>query len=335
MGIGVGAAFGEQLHGGAHLGQAGRDAELGTEFVQLNQVVAQGHLALPLQGMAHGGGAHIGVAVAVAANPVAHAQEGGQVLPGQGLLKVLVKLGNLAQEGGRVVGEGVLDLIGYGELAVAQHARLPKLGDAGAKRVFIALQVPGQAQQVPVGNQVGDGPFGVQDALALHFGRVRGQHGRDMGALQQSAHIGRAHTGFVHLLQAVGQRASLHVAFALVVLAPAHVVAVLGQVGQVAEVAEGANHHHGLVGREALEQLVDLLACALVLRTPPRHAELANAFHELVGLTTFLVANHFTQKAAEQPNVVAQRLVFGRRVLGGGRAWHGCPRWHEVMLKCN
>ncbi len=56
------------------------------------------------------------------------------------------------------------------------------------------------------------------------------------------------------------QRAFLQVALALVVLAPAHVVAVLGDVGQVREVAEGADHADGLVARQVLQQPVERAA---------------------------------------------------------------------------
>jgi hypothetical protein len=60
----------------------------------------------------------------------------------------------------------------------------------------------------------------------------------------------------VQRLEGHRQRALLQVALALVHFAPAHVVAVLGDVGQVREVAERADHADGLVAGQVLQQAV-------------------------------------------------------------------------------
>jgi len=56
----------------------------------------------------------------------------------------------------------------------------------------------------------------------------------------------------VQAFEAHGQRSFVLVAFALVVQAPTHVVAVLGDVRQVRKIAEGADHADRLVGGQVL-----------------------------------------------------------------------------------
>ena len=64
-------------------------------------------------------GGHVRVAVAVAADPLAHAREGRDALIPERLLDVAVQARDLRQEGGLVVGERVLDLVGHGQLGEA------------------------------------------------------------------------------------------------------------------------------------------------------------------------------------------------------------------------
>ena len=104
-------------------------------------------------------------------------------------------------------------------------------------------------ERVALRQQLGDRALGIEDALALHLGRVRGQHRRDVGCAPASAAIvGGADAGAAQPLERHRQRAFLQVRPARSwTVAPAHVVAVLGDVGQVREVAEGADHADRLV----------------------------------------------------------------------------------------
>mmetsp|Transcript_1093 Transcript_1093/g.2954 ORF Transcript_1093/g.2954 Transcript_1093/m.2954 type:complete len:428 (+) Transcript_1093:4161-5444(+) len=313
VGVLVGAALGQPLHLGGHAGQAQRDRQLGAQLVQLGQVVAQRHLALALHRAAQRGGADVGVAVAVAADPVAHAQEAGQWLARQMLLQLGIELGDLAQEGGLVVGQRVLDLVGHRQLGVAQHARLPELGDAGAQQRFglaqlaLATCMSGAVARL---QQRRNGALGIQDALALHLGRVGREHRRDEAAPQHAGDLVRADAGFVQMLQAVGQRARLQAAGAFVDVAAADVVAVLGDVGQVREVAERADHADRLLAGQALEQLVKALARLFVVLVAIGHRQLADALDQLIGLAAFLLADHVAEDAPEQPDVGDQRFVL-------------------------
>ena len=94
-------------------------------------------------------------------------------------------------------------------------------------------------------------------------------------------------------------RLFLLMALALVVLAPAHMVAVFGDVGQVREVAEGADHADRLVGRQVFQQPVEHPAGRRILLEPVGHAQLPHPLDQLEGLLALLLADHVTQQPAE------------------------------------
>jgi hypothetical protein len=164
---------------------------------------------------------------------------------------------HLTQEGRLVVRQGVLDLVGHRQLGSAQHARLPQLRHPRAQQGFVVSAVAFGVQVVAMANQFGDGPLGIEDALSLDLGRVRGQHRGDVGLRQHLGDLAGADVGARQALEGHRQRAFLQMPLGLVMLAAAHMVAILGDVGQVAEIAEGANHAHRLVAGEVLQQAVE------------------------------------------------------------------------------
>ena len=111
--------------------------------MHFGQVVAQRHFALAAQCLHQRVGAHVGVAIAVAANPLAHAQKAVYLLHAQIAFQVGVNARNFTQKGRLVVAQGVFDLVGHGQLAVAQQARLPQLGHAGAQLASLAARARG------------------------------------------------------------------------------------------------------------------------------------------------------------------------------------------------
>ncbi len=291
-----------------------RHRQLGTQRVHLGEVEAQRRLGLARQRGAQGGGIDVRVAVAVAADPVAHAQERRHLVAGQRTLDVAVQLGDLRQEGARVVAERVFDLVADTQLGGAQHACLPQLGDARAQRVFVVGQRTLAVQFVAHADRFGDRPFGIEDAAPLHLGRVRGQHRRHVGLGQHRGDVGGVQLGRVQPLETHRQRAFLQSAGRFVVRAAAHVVAVLGDVGQVREIAEGADHAHRLVARQVLQQPVEHRAGAGVLLQPVGHRQLAHPLDELERGLAFLFMDHLAEDAAEQADVLDQRPVLQRRV---------------------
>ena len=125
VGVAVRAALGQRLHLRTALGQEGGYRQLAAQVMQLGQVVAQYHFALAAQGVFQGLCAHIGVAIAVTANPLAHAQKAVRHGMPQVLLNVGVDFGYFAQKGRFVIAQRVFHLVGYGQLAIAQQAGLP------------------------------------------------------------------------------------------------------------------------------------------------------------------------------------------------------------------
>ena len=307
--VAVAGALGELAQLGRHLHQQRRHRQLAAQLVHLGQVEAQHRLALARQRHAQGRGADVRVAVAVAADPVAHAEERRDLEAGQVPFDLRIELRDLAQEGALVVAERVVDLVGDAQLGGAQQAGLPQLRDAGAQRGLVLGALGLVVQAVAPADQLGHRALGVQHALALHLGRVRGQHRRQIGVLQHLGDLGGAHAAPRQLLEARGQRAVLLLAGELPVLAHAHVVAVLGQVGEMREVAEGAHHRHRLLDRQVLQQPVERAAGLCVALEPVGHRQLADALDQLEGRRALLLADHVAEDAAEQPNVLDHRAV--------------------------
>ena len=249
----VGRGFGQRAHLRRHGCQRGRDRQLGAQLVRFGQVEAQHRFALPRQRHAQGLGGDEGVAVAVATDPVAHAEEAGDRVARQRAFELAVHARDLAQEGRVVVRQRVLDLVADAELGGAQHARLPELGDAGANHRLVIGAVALGGQGLALFHQLGDGALGIEDALALHFGRVGREHRRDVGMGQRLGDVATADAGLGQALERHRERAFLQMALPLVVIAAAHVVPVLGDVGQVREVAERADHAHRLVAAQVLQ----------------------------------------------------------------------------------
>ena len=261
---GVAGGIGERLHLRRDRLQRRRIGELGAELVDLRQVVAQHGLALAHERGLQRRRADERVAVAIAADPVAHAEEAGDVVARQRLLDLAVEDRDLRQEGRAVVAERVLDLVVDGELGGAQHPRLPELGDAGADQRLVVGELALARLRRSRRQQLGDRALGVEDALPLHLGRMRGQHRRDEGMVQRRHDLLAGDAAPRQPLERQRQRALLQMALALVDAAPAQVVPVLGDVGEVREVAEGADHAHRVVAAQAHQQPVERLAGALV-----------------------------------------------------------------------
>ncbi|MNN01800.1 hypothetical protein D3C81_1144280 [compost metagenome] len=291
--------------------------------------------------MLQGLGGHVGVAVAVATDPRAHLQERrqrcrlctrgalalarGREHRGDVFFQLRHQLRDAAQEAGAVVRQRVVDLVAHRQARVAQHAGLPQRGDLGAQLGGVVLALARGGRQVALSQQAGDLALGVQDALALDFGRVRGQHRHDQRLVQELAQLLAGDAGGIDLFQRVLQAAGLrrragqrmHAAAAVVVL-------VLGDIGQVREIAERAHHLVGLVARQALEQAVQLGAGGAVVLAAEAHGGLANRLNQIERGLAFLLAHAVAQQAAQEADVLAQRQVLvGGTARGRGHGGDG------------
>ena len=123
---------------------------------------------------------------------------------------------------------------------------------------------------------------------------------------------------------------------ALVDGAAADVVPVLGQIGQVREISEGADHAHGAVTRQALEQSLECLVSLVVGIAAEGHRQFADLLDQFVSLGTFLGADHVAQDAAEQTDVFDQRFfVVAALAFGAGRGVGSGFHGQQGIQACN
>ena len=208
---------------------------------------------------------------------------------------------------------------------------MPQLHDSGLQLHFIGGQLAwrqrvfgaadGQRHRLDVvagGEQLGNAAFGVQNAFALHFGRVRGQHRRDKAARQRVGNRLRRNPGPAQPRQGDFDAALLRVASAFMDDAAADVMPVFGQIGQMRKIGEGANHADGLVAAQALEQGFQRLVGFFIGIAAERDGELAHLLDQLVSGHAFLVADHVAQNAPEQADVFDQRALVAALAPGGG-----------------
>ena len=181
--VGVGRRIGQGLQGFGHAHQHGRSGQLTAQPMDLGQVVAQRHFALPLHRVLQGVGVHIRVAIAVAAHPLAHPEKRRNGLATQRGFQVGIQLGNFRQKRGLVIAHGVFNFIGHGEFGEAQQTGLPQLQHPGPHLGVNVRQSLGGGGVGGAGSDgvaflqaVGDAALGVQNTFALHLGGVRCQH---------------------------------------------------------------------------------------------------------------------------------------------------------------
>ncbi len=265
-----------------------RDRQLRAEHVQLVEIELHHPARLQPQRAAHHVGGDEGIAVAVAADPAAHAQERGELACSrlaallQPVFQHVDQPRHLAQEGVIVERQAVGDLVEHGELGPAQEIGLPQRQHLAAELLVAGGGlVRGQRHALAAVEQAGDLHLAVHGALAADLGRVRGQDRADQRGLEETAqHIG-ADPG----VPGMGQRLRQHAGTgALGGTAGAHladVVLVLGDVGEVGEIAEGADDPHRLGGRHAVEDLLELAAGEPVLVAVEPDRGLADALDQV------------------------------------------------------
>jgi hypothetical protein len=313
---GVGTGGGQPLQRGPGRSQQRRDRQLAAQQVDFVQVVVQHHARLRAKRGSHGLCADVRVAVAVAADPAAQAQEraagrrGGGRVRAKAAGQVAVQRRHLGEEGGLPVRQRVADLVGHRELLRPQHACLPQGGDQRAEA--LAALLGRQFRAGAVVQQMGDRALGVQDALALHFGGVGGEHRHQAGVVQQGAgaRCGDAAAGqqLHRLRQAAAQRLGRQPG------APqrAHLLLVFGQVGQMRKVGEGTHHADAGVAVELLQQPVKLAAVGRIAVAAKARGGLADLLDALEHRVALVVAQHTAEQAAQQADVVAQCGIGGR-----------------------
>jgi hypothetical protein len=315
----VGRALGEREQLGGRLDHGRRARQVGAELVQLLQVPGEDPRRLHAQRAPEHLGRHERVAVAVAADPGAHAQErrrlgdGARALPArERVLERGIQARQLVQEGLVVVGDAVRHLVDHREPLAAQHARLPQREHVAAHRLVVGLALLGrEAHAVALLEQRGDASLGVEHDAPLHLGGMRREHRHDQRLPEEPGQCVRPDPGGGDAVHRVGEAALARRGPADQVCARASdVVQVLGDVGEVREVAEGAHHDHGVVGAEPVEDGLQLGPRLGVVVAVEGDRAATDALDEVEGVRALLLAHGVAEQAAEQADVLAQRLIL-------------------------
>ena len=332
LALAAGAAIGRARRQRGQLGRRvdvlRRQRQLRAQRVHLGQVVLARERGLARDRLLGDVAGDVGVAVAIAADPAPHAQERRQMQGAvdhrsQRALELAVQLGQHVQERRLEVGQPVLDLVRDGGLGPAQLVGLPEDQDVTPDRALARLEDPtrgrtrarprcvGDAFPIARRHARGDRAVSVQDALALHFGRVRGQHRLDDGAIKEGAQLARRHVRLARPRQGVRDAAGARRGSApKIIAATAILVDVLGDVRQLVKVAERADH----VGRLRLGQRADRslepAQAAVVVVAPVQDRGLANPLDQLEHILARLLANGVAENPAQESNVFAKGLVL-------------------------
>ena len=319
---GIWAVIGQSLHLRRDANQHQRGGQLRAQEMHFAQMVAQHGLALATQGQLQRGGGHVGIAIAVAADPVAHSKKH-LVDSANALFHVLIQPRNLFEKGRFKVRQRVFNFIGHLQLGVAQQAGLPQLRHARAQLHLQRGFIPrGQIHRIARRQDASNGPLGIQNAFALHLGRVGCEHRGDIGRFE---HFGDALGGVAAGAQSGKRRiqaAVLNIAAPLVDRAAADVMPVFRQVGQMAEIGEGANHAHCLLIGQRFKQALQIGLRLRVGMAPKGHRQLAHLLHDLVNVRAFLLADDIAQNSPQEANIFDQRAVF----VFFGISWGGGKR---------
>ena len=304
-----------------------RDRELGAELVHLGEVEAQRDFRLQPQCGFEQFRGDVGVAVAVAADPCAHAQERRHAQAVDALLQIGVELRDLAQEGRAIIAQRVLDLVAYGEARLAQQLGLPQLRDAGAQLRFVLRQRLLRALMLARGEKREDRMFGVEQAPAPHFGRMRGEDRRDRAARQNARDLAGADARLAQMREGARKawrrgRADL-LAGGFGAGALLQRMEVFGDVLEMEEIAESPDDGERLLGGQAAQQQIELAVGLDVALAARRDREAADRLDALESLRTFMLAHGFAEEPPEQADVLMQRVAFWRFARGRGRGVGG------------
>ena len=287
--------------------------------MQFVEIILQRARALQPHRLAEHFGGDIGVAVAIAADPGADAQERGDALVRIGgvparefVLDGAIEARQFAEERVVVIGEAVCDLVDDAQPRLTQHVGAPQQQHGAAQLLFrarefgvIALLALARVEQR------GDFEFAHQRALAPHFGGMGGEHRADQRAVEEIAQRPGADAQFARMLEGVaeGARARRRAAHDVGAVA-ADVVLVLGDIGQMREIAEGAHDRERLVVVEAVERGGELAPRAALVVAMEADRGLPDSLDNHVNVGAFLLAHGVAEDAAEQADVVAQRGVL-------------------------
>ena len=151
--------------------------------MRLLQIVRECNGGLGAYGIGQRVSDDVRIAVSIAANPRSHAQKRRQTEPRRARIALQAPLQHgieprqLFEKGVTVIGETVFDFVEHTQSRKPQHRRLPQSENVAVHR---GLELSGlfrsELYAIAPLQQPGNFAFGIEDALTLNFGRVRGEH---------------------------------------------------------------------------------------------------------------------------------------------------------------
>ena len=320
-----------------------RDRELGTKLLNFLEIMAQRGFALLPHRIFQSLRDDVRIAVAVAADPRAHAEERRQMCPAEPLFKLGIEAWNLVQERRLVIAQRVLDLVSDRQTRHAQQTRLPHLHHPRRQQCIVADTLASAARALARRQQLRNRMFRVEQALAPNFGRMRGQDRRYQTAADNLDDIGCLEASLRQAAEGGGETPGLAVKPLLLFVnfAPPNVMPILGDIGQVGKVTEGARDHDRLFRRQAAQDRVERTAGFDIRVALQGNTKTADIFDPREHDVTFLLADGVAEDLTEQPDVVEKRRFldgFGlhgtciRRGGGGGVRFRACP---NVTILCD
>ena len=319
----IGRMFGERAQFFGDIGEVRGQRQFRAQRVQFLQIKPQHPRRLQAQRAAHHLRGNERIAVAVAADPAAHAQERRQLLARalvirrvfgvQPVLQRAVQPRHLVQERVVVERQAVGDLVQHGQLGPAQQVGLPQRQHGAAQLLLAGLEFfRCQVHALAAVEQACDFHLAVDGALAADLGRMRGQNRADQRRSEEPAQLVRADSGLARMRQRAGQRADI--AGGILRAHLPDVVVILGDVGEMRKIAVGADDAHGLGGRHAVEDEFQLAPRHAVLVAMEPDRGLPDAFDQVEHVHPLLIAHGIAENAPEQPDFLAQPRI---RLKGG------------------
>ncbi|TWG84011.1 hypothetical protein L603_002200000220 [Cellulosimicrobium cellulans J34] len=269
-------------------------------------------------GLARDLGRHVGVAVAVAADPRPEAHERADqgllaagLVAEQPVVEAAVDRGERVEHRGVEDPEGRLHLVEHGRLVLADRRRAPHRVDLREQAALVLRERrAAEPLRVALVEQRRDAADGAGDRAPARLRRVRGEHGAELEPAQAAQRLLAAHLGD-ELLERLGQRVvgrrGARRELGLALTQHAHAVVLLREVREVEVAREGARDLLGALHRQALDEGLGLgqhLARGVVVRAD---RELAQALDVVEQVLAARLAQHGAEQTAEEADVVAQR----------------------------
>ena len=317
----------QQLRGRRH--QLRGQRQLAAETVNFVEVVREDDASLRSNRMLQRLGDHVGIAVAIAADPGAETQERRQVqlvARAEALSQISfqrgIELGHLGQKCVAVIGEPIVDFVEDAQLGQSQHRRLPQSQHFAIEPDLQRIRLVGrQNDAVAPLQQPRDLALAIENAFPLHLGGMRGQHRAHQRIVEPARKRAATDPRLRQPIERVQETSDLRCgARQRMDAAAAVLMHVLGDVHQMREIRKRPHDIEGLGDRELVEQRIQLAfddGSLLRARAPKTNGGLPDRFDAREALLAGLRAQYVAQYAAEEARVFLEGKVFiGRGVHG-------------------